>query len=234
MKKHVLASLFICIAAFAADLTSPKIALPLNEGDFQAMPKFAKLANTQLMSWVEGPGGKALYLDNKLNEPKHAIITIPLPAEIKECKPFSISLQVKTPANIKKNRQYEILRVSNGKKPGLRLAMTWGSFRTDISEDGINIKSFSTATGTFPQVEANKWYHLGLVFDGKNINFYRDGVLFYSKEAAYKVSPKATVLNLFATSSAGACYYYEGAVTNFKYYAEALTAEEMAKLATMQ
>ena len=234
MKGQLLALFFTCIAAFAADLTSPKIALPLNEGDFQAIPQIAKLANTQLMSWVDGPGGKALYLDNKLNEPKHAMLTIPLPEEIKERKPFSISLQVRTPADLKKNRQYEILRVTNGKKPGLRFVMTWGSFRTDISEDGINIKSFSTATGTFPQVEANKWYHLGLVFDGKNINFYRDGVLFYSKEAPYKVSEKAKSLMLFSSSSSGTCYYYEGAVTNFKYYAEALTAEEMAKLATMQ
>ena len=234
MKKHILASLLICIAAFAADLTSPKIALPLNEGDFQVMPKFAKLYNTQLMSWVDGPGGKALYLDNKLGEPKHATITIPLPEEIKECKPFTISLQVKTPANIKRNRQYEIIRVTNGKKPGLRFVMTWGRFRMDISEDGTNVKSFSAATGTFPQVESDKWYHLGLVFDGKNINFYRDGVLFYSQEAKYKVSPKASVLQLFSTSSSGTCYYYEGAVTNFKYYAEALTAEEMVKLATMQ
>ena len=234
MKKHILASLLICIATFAADLTAPKIALPLNEGDFQAMPKIAKLSNTQLMSWVDGPGGKALYLDNKLGEPKHATITIPLPEEIKEYKPFSITLQVKTPANIKHNRQYEIFRVANGKKPGLRFVMTWGSFRTDISEDGTNIKSFSAPTGRFPKVESDKWYHLGLVFDGKNINFYRDGVLFYSKEATYKVSPKASVLQLFATSSSGTCYYYEGAVTNFKYYAEALTTEEMVQLATMQ
>jgi len=234
MKKHIITTILACAAAFAADLTSPKIALPLNEGDFQAIPKVAKLFNTELMSWIDGPGGKALYLDNKLNAPKHAMIALPMQDEIRECKPFTVSLQVKTPAEIKRNRQYEILRVQNAKRPGLRLSMSWGQFRVEVSEDGEQLVGLSAATGKFPQVEPNKWYHLGLVFDGKAFSFYRDGVLLYSKEVKYKVSEKAKFISLFATSTSGVCYYYEGAVTNFKYFAEALTSEEMAKLATMQ
>ena len=234
MKRYILTSIVACLAALAADITIPKIALPLNEGDLQAMPKAATLYNTQQMHWVDGPGGQALYLDNKLNTPNHAMITIPLPDEVRECKPFSICLQVKTPADMHKSRQYEILRVTNGKRPGLRLVLTWRHFRTDVCVDGEKTTTFTSPTGTFTLVEPDKWYHIGLVYDGKKINFYRDGVLLYSREASYKVSPKAKTMQLFASSRSGVCYYYEGAVTNFKYFAEALSAEDMVKLATMQ
>jgi hypothetical protein len=83
-------------------------------------------------------------------------------------------------------------------------------------------------------VEPDRWYSIGITYDGKEMRFYRNGEMLWSKEATYKVSEKAKELRIGATSSQGVCYYYEGAITNFKYFAEALTAEEMAKLAILQ
>ena len=235
MKKHIFTLVFAAtLLAFSADLTAPRLDLPLNEGDTELLAKSAKLHNPQLMSWVDGPAGKALYLDNKLGEKNHALLTIPIPDEIRNGQPFTISLQVKTPAQLHKSRQYELLRITNGKKPGLRLHLSWKRFRTELSEDGINAVSLCAPTGSSPQVEPDRWYSIGITYDGKEMRFYRNGEMLWSKEATYKVSEKAKELRIGATSSQGVCYYYEGAITNFKYFAEALTPEEMAKLATLQ
>ena len=235
MKTQVLSVLLFCtVIAFAADITSPKISLPLNEGDTEALAKSVKLTNKQLMSWIDGPAGKALYLDNKLGAKNHAMLTIPIPDEIRTGKPFTISMQVKTPAELHKSRQYEIIRIANGKKPGLRLHLSWRRFRTELSEDGEKVVNIVAPTGKSPLVEANKWYSIGLTYDGSKMCFYRDGAMLCSAEAKFKVSEKAQNVCICATSGSGTCYYYEGAITNFKYFAEALTAEEMAKLATMQ
>ena len=235
MKKHIFTLFFAAtLLAFSADLTVPKINLPLNEGDMEALAKTVKLYNQQLMSWIDGPAGKALYLDNKLGEKDHAMLTVPIPDEIRNGQPFTISMQVKTPAQLHRSRQYELIRIANGKKPGLRLHLSWKRFRTEFSEDGINAVSFCAPTGSSPQVEPNRWYSIGITYDGKELRFYRNGEMLCSKEATFKISEKAKELRIGATSSQGVCYYYEGAIANFKYFAEPLTAEEMAKLATLQ
>ena len=235
MKKHIF-SLFLAatILAFAADLTAPRIDLPLNEGDMEALAKTAKLYNPQLMGWIDGPAGKALFLDNKLGEKDHALLSIPIPDEIRNGQPFTISMQVKTPAQLHRSRQYELIRIANGKKPGLRLHLSWKRFRTEFSEDGINAVSFCAPAGSSPEVMPNRWYSIGITYDGKELRFYRNGEMLCRKEAAFKISEKAKELRIGATSSQGVCYYYEGAIANFKYFAESLTAEEMAKLATLQ
>ena len=234
--KSIIIAAIICLTAtsFAADLTSPKFSLPLNEGDTEALAKSVKLTNTQLMSWIDGPAGKALYLNNTFTGKSHALLTIPLPDEIRECRPFTISMQVKTPAELHRSRQYEILRVHNGKKPGIRLYLSWKAFRMDFSENGNDVISIAPQTGRFLQVEPNRWYSLGVTYNGKEFCLYRDGVLITRTEAAYKVSEKRKEMNIGATSGSGTCYHYEGAITNFKYFPEALMAEEMARLATMQ
>ena len=235
MKKNFF-SAFLCLTAvvFAADLTSPKISLPLNEGDTEALANTVKLTNTQLMSWIDGPAGKALYLDNALTGKHHALLTIPLPDEIRECKPFTISMQVKTPAELHKSRQYEIIRVHKGKKPGVRLFLSWKAFRMEFSEDGDKVTVMAPQAGEFPQVEPNRWYSIGVTYDGKEFCLYRDGIPITRIEAAYRTSEKRKDMNIGATSGSGTCYHYEGAITAFKYFAEALTPEEMARLATMQ
>lgn len=235
MKKRIfILFLAATLLAFSADLTAPKIDLPLNQGDMEALAKTAKLHNQQLMNWVDGPAGKALYLDNKLGEKDHAMFTIPIPDEIRNGQPFTISMQVKTPSQLHRSRQYELIRIANGKKPGLRLHLSWKRFRTEFSEDGINAVSFCAPTGSSSQVEPNRWYSIGITYDGKELRFYRNGEMLCSKEATFKISEKAKELRIGATSSQGTCYYFEGAITNFKYFADPLTAVEMAKLATIQ
>ena len=224
----------LAMAVFATELTSPTLSLPLNEGDTEVLANKVKLTNTQLMSWIDGPAGKALYLNNAFTGKEHALLTIPLPDEIGECRPFSISMQVKTPAELHKSRQYEIFRVHNGKKPGIRLYLSWRAFRMEFSEDGNGVTAIAPRTGAFTQVEPNRWYSIGITYDGKEFCLYRDGVSTARIEAAYRASEKRKEMNLGATSGAGICYHYEGAITNFKYYSEALTPEEMARLATMQ
>ena len=234
--KRIIFATIACLAtfSFSADLTSPTITLPLNEGDTEVLAKSVKLTNTQLMSWVDGPSGKALYLNNAFTGKSHALLTIPLPSEIIEGKPFTFSMQVKTPAELHRSRQYEIIRIHNGKKPGIRLYLSWRAFRLELSENGNDVISMAPKTGKFPQVEPNRWYSIGVTYDGKEFCLYRDGVLIIKTEAAYRVSEKRREMNIGATSGGGTCYHYEGAITNFKYFPEALTAEEMARLATMQ
>ena len=235
MKRSVFAAIFsLTVAIFAADLASPKILLPLNEGDTAALANTVKLTNAQLMSWIDGPAGKALYLNNAFTGKNHALLSIPLPDEIRARKPFSISMQVKTPAELHKSRQYELIRVHNGKKPGIRLYLSWQAFRMEFSEDGNKSIAMAPQAGISPLVEPNRWYSIGVTYDGKVFCLYRDGVPITKVEATYRASEKRKDMNIGATSGSGICYHYEGAITNFKYFTETLTAEDMARLATMQ
>lgn len=225
------------------ELPEPLLHFPLNEGSFEALRGLGleqppKVHNQEYLKWAEGPAGKALSFENDGEEQNRGMISCRLPPSFDVKSPFSVVAFIKTPPDLHRSRQYEIVNfadMSSSKGPGFRLTVSWRRlwFGLGDGEQQCTASSKTSVLGIDPQ----QWYHVAAVYDGQgNARVYLNGCLQGGAEGVQVKMPEKRKLELRIGASAerGSGYGFEGCISALRIYGQALSAEQIAALAQME
>ena len=81
-----------------------------------------------------------------------------------------------------------------------------------------------------PNSKLGTWYHIVIVYDGPTITGYEDGVMTSTKPSGYNSShTPITTLHIGRLSNANT-YFFNGSMSDFRYYDDVLTPEQVSLL----
>ena len=226
-----LASLFVAISSTAAE---PFLHFPLNEGKTNEIHETSghagKIAvwNEKQLEWTDGPSGKALLFNTPDDIRTYAGISFKKPAGIEPEKGFTFCALVKTPPQLHRSRQYQILYwCDSAKGPGFRIHISWKMLMM-LMGDGTKTVVISSKNAEGP-IQPDTWYHVAATYDGKTAKLFINGAERASGEFALKPSAKNQI-SIGATTSQGSGYAFNGVITDVKIFRSALTPDEIAVL----
>ena len=81
----------------------------------------------------------------------------------------------------------------------------------------------------FPTAELRTWTHFAATFDGKVVRVYRNGVLKKRYSSGCKANVKGVPIWIGRSYGIGDRHYFQGLITDVRYYSRALTAAEIQK-----
>lgn len=241
MKKIVIALLAGITCGITAAEPIPIISLPLNEGDFKAVKNIGsaqnikvKFLNSEYAQWVDGPDGKAVRLKKSdVHNRRAAVVLSQINTVFNAGAPFSITMKIKTPQEIIRNKRYVFMQYSDSDSwgPGFRIGMAYHRFYFSLGNNerkgavpgiGTNIARFS--------VKPDTWYDLACTYDGSNVKVYVDGIL--QAEGKYSCYQPLRKKDMFigASTGFGTGYSFEGIISALKIYTVVLSDSDIAAL----
>ena len=242
MKKMLFAAAAVlCGSLFAAPapvlefkLDDPDLAKAVNTGSQQPGMKL-KAYMTEYFGAGEGRKGNKVLAFNNLTEKqltkKIAGLEIPQTAyKMDFSKPFSFMAFVKINDKLNnKGPQYTIAcTATSDVGPGWRLFYSWYSFRFFSGVGKNKPKDLITDISVNYQktkLDAAKWNHLAVVYNGTTVALYLNGKL--ETEKPMQVVNNRGPLNIGCYNN-GYAYGMAGMINDVKFYDKALTAEEVA------
>lgn len=90
--------------------------------------------------------------------------------------------------------------------------------------------SNSTSKHDHPNSELGRWYHMVFVYDGPNVTGYQDGVMTHTKPSGYNSSHNPITGLYIGRLSNANTYFFNGSMTDFRYYDYVLTPEQVSLL----
>ena len=243
MKKMLFAAAaMLCGSLFAAapvpvlefKLDDPDLAKAVNTGSQQPGMKI-KAHSAERFGAGEGRKGNKVLAFNNLTEKqltnKIAGLEIPQTAyKMDFSKPFTFMAFVKINDKLNnKGPQYTIAGTVTGSVgPGWRLFYSWFSFRffaaagKDTPKEQIKDISVNYQK---TKLDASKWNHLAVVYNGTTAALYLNGKL--EVEKPMQVLNNRGPLNIGCYNN-GYAYGMAGMINDVKFYDKALTAAEVA------
>ncbi|OGV49917.1 MAG: hypothetical protein A2017_10520 [Lentisphaerae bacterium GWF2_44_16] len=211
---------------------------PMNEGegvsinDVSGNGHNGTLLNPESSKWVDGREGKALYFNNipeKMPKDKNAVIKVEKLGGYDFSKGLTVTAWIKTPPQLHRSAQYEIIDNSpSGKGPGFRLLISWRMLMFYCA-DGKTFSAAKSSTAT-DAINADTWYHVATVYDGKTAKVYINGHL-AGESPENVILPKGRTYISIGAMNTGNCYGFEGIISDLKLYSGAMSDAEIAKTA---
>lgn len=184
-----------------------------------------KVLNAENTQWVEGrKGNKALYFKGDPDKKrKGGTVRLATKKIFNSSKPFSITCWIKPESRqvMKREAAYELISNTLGDHgPGLRLRFQWNqaAVYSGTGKRG-ETRGVSAKASTYP-VNRSVWSHLAVTYDTKTLKLYVNGALAGSKECT--VTPGRDFF-FIASYNGGFAYSFMGAVSDVKFFAQALT-----------
>lgn len=234
-KVMLMAALTIISGLVLADAPKPTVDLPLNEGDFAAIKDYSaapvqiKVLHPELLKWVDGPNGKAVYFKNDVKRGNRGGVSVKVPATVDVSKGYTIAVTIKPDVMDKRARQH-ILRYCNGldRDAGIMLFTYWEGFYVRLGTAPKKTIDVTSNRSVIP-ARGGKWYKVVTTFDGKVAKLYVDGTKHGEKSAAV-AKPKPFHTVVLGSTGDGAGYGFCGIICDFKLYDRALSDAEIAQL----
>lgn len=229
------ALVFFCLRLAGEDLPVPLVHLPLNEGENAAVRNIAneaipvKLVHPELLEWVDGPEGKALCFKNSHNATQRALLSCEIPEELDLCAEFTLCCMIKTPANLHRSRQYELFNYADADyAPGVRVFISWRMLwlRMNDSRQNYTLRTHSPRFAINPDT----WYFVTVVFDGGKGKLFLNAQLQEEMTMSMIMPRRRKECYLGASSPSGSGYGFEGLITQFKLFTQALNQEQITFL----
>lgn len=243
--RQVLPFLFLLVAlgglgpsAHGSDLPLPWLHLPLNEGQTLAIsnvsgqPVKVDVIRPEGLDWVDGPDGKALYFRNGHEAAMRAALRCEMPAELDLSTGFTVAAMLKTPPELHRSRQYELFFFADThtQGPGLRVYVSWRMLWLHV-HDGAGSHTVRTRPARLG-INPDTWYHVAATFDGDLGRIYLNGELQVEQSGMRMAMPlkRRQAAHVGASTTAGSGYGFEGVISHFMLFPQALSQEQVASL----
>jgi Concanavalin A-like lectin/glucanases superfamily/Bacterial Ig domain/Cadherin-like domain/Putative Ig domain/Calcineurin-like phosphoesterase len=174
-------------------------------------------------TWVPGQHGQAIDFDGSGD---YAIV--PDDPSLDISGPITIAAWVKPE---KTATQYLVKKATQGATDGYELSLaTTGTVFTRFNQDSSGNTYRLDSTGSYP-TDGSTWVHVAATYDGTTIRLYINGVL--DGSVAGPASIATNNLGLGIGAQADGTSQFQGAMDDIYLYGRALSAGEIADLATV-
>lgn len=232
----VLSSLLLgSLTLLAAEMPKPLFELKMNEEEGDNVVNSgtgklnARIVDSRLSHRGEGrEGGKALYLDNDLADRKSrtgscVIMSGAGRSPFTTAEPFAVTMWIKPDPKLSRNGAYALFSTFTGDYGrGIQLLYGWGRLR---AETGDGAKTGFQDLSVKTMLKLGSWNHVGVVYDGKKLTLYLNGIAGAEKEV--KMSPPSASSFTIGAFLGGFARRYTGAIAEFRLYDTALTPKQM-------
>ena len=236
MFRQLLAVMVGVTVAVGAEVVQPTPVLEfkLNEGEGTVVngtgsaPVKLEIKNPAMTEWGAGRlGGKALYFKNPVDGKKRGgcgTILGPAAGTMDFTKPFTVMAWLKLDETIVTNGpQYSVIGNQAGDYgPGFRLLYSWGTFRL-AAGDGKKGAAIAIVPAKVP-LDCKAWNHIAATSDGKTAKLFWNGIEAASGEMSILPGKKQWEIGSYGY---GYAYGFAGALSEVKFYQEALTPEQV-------
>lgn len=227
-----------CQPANGADLPLPWLHLPLNEGETAAIgnvsgkPIKVDVVNADGLGWEDGPDGKALYFRNAHGAAQRAALRCEMPEELDLSTGFTVAVLLKTPPELHRSRQYELFFFADAhtQGPGLRVYLSWRMLWLHL-HDGAGSHTARTRSARLG-INPDTWYHVTVTFDGDRGRIYLNGEMQVEQSGMRMALPakRRRYAHIGASTTAGSGYGFEGVMSHFMLFPQALSPEQVVSL----
>lgn len=232
MKKTAFLLAAVCVGSMLnAAIPAPLADVTFTGGDLKALKDAAGKSKVvpgrpAEISWADENGEKVIFFNGDGKVP-HSAINVFAPAEFDCSKPWTVTLKVKVPADVKNNVRNQLCQYGYGadKVNGFSIYLF---NRTIHCRYGYDSKTTVSGNNKIEPIQPDTWVDIAVVHDGKSIALYINGKLVSNPNNA--VVPKTKNSFSIGATASDRGYQFKGMVKSFKLYNQALTAEEVATL----